>query len=291
MCQRSWDSSIWMLTRSLLLLGTVLLSYILEVLYLSVRNEVCVGTWGQIYLCIDPLCEDNTVSPKINTKYLHGSVTVKRLRRCICRSGSTGYFLSIVLLTSYYISSGVKIEVGWWFRTTRATERLMTCSDKRWCGRNRIQNNRDKRAPVRWVFLFIILQSWPYLYKPEKLSKTMGICQGNAYKVSKSSGFDDKSHNDQIEKPRHLGSILGLSSIDEQIFSCSDDKSVVVSSWDYASHSKNVNESRDLTILRGHSRAVNCVTSFRDLSGSYKCWTASRDLSVKCVSTPRTLNF
>lgn len=119
----------------------------------------------------------------------------------------------------------------------------------------------------------------------------MGICQGNAYKVSKSSGFDDKSHNDQIEKPRHLGSILGLSSIDEQIFSCSDDKSVVVSSWDYASHSKNVNESRDLTILRGHSRAVNCVTSFRDLSGSYKCWTASRDLSVKCVSTPRTLKF
>ena len=101
-----------MLTRSLLLLGTVLLSYILEVLYLSVRNEVCVGTWGQIYLCIDPLCEDNTVSPKINTKYLHGSVTVKRLHRCICRSGSTGYFLSIVLLTSYYISSGVKIEVG-----------------------------------------------------------------------------------------------------------------------------------------------------------------------------------
>ena len=39
--------------------------------------------WGRGDRYIDPLCEDNTVSPKINTKYLHGSVTVKRLRRCM----------------------------------------------------------------------------------------------------------------------------------------------------------------------------------------------------------------
>jgi WD40 repeat protein len=114
----------------------------------------------------------------------------------------------------------------------------------------------------------------------------MGVCQGNAYKIPNPGSVDDKSRSDQ-EKLRHTGSILGLSSIGEQIFSCSDDKSVVVSSWDYASNTKSANEPRDLTILRGHSRAVNCVTSFRDLSGFSKCWTASRDLSVKCVSMQR----
>lgn len=110
----------------------------------------------------------------------------------------------------------------------------------------------------------------------------MGVCQSNPYKVPKPDSTECKIHN-EIEKHRHSGSILGLSSTDEQIFSCSDDKSIAVSPWGHASRSKSIKEPENLTILRGHSRAVNCVSSFKDISGRSKCWTVSRDLSVKLV--------
>ena len=82
------------------------------------------------------------------------------------------------------------------------------------------------------------------------------------------------------ERPRHQGSILGLSCIEDKLISCSDDNNLVVSSAT-ASNEK-------ITQLVGHKRAVNRVVGFEHglKSGKFMCWSVSRDLSLRCVSFP-----
>ena len=80
------------------------------------------------------------------------------------------------------------------------------------------------------------------------------------------------------ERPRHQGSILGLSCIEDKLITCSDDNTLVVSS----ATASNGTTSQ----LVGHKRAVNRVVGFEHglKSGKLMCWSASRDLSLRCVS-------
>ena len=70
----------------------------------------------------------------------------------------------------------------------------------------------------------------------------------------------------------HNGSILGLCNgfYNGEYISCSDDKSIKISSW------KKEPFQMDMT---GHSKAVNRVISN---SSSSNIWSVSRDLSMKC---------
>ena len=117
------------------------------------------------------------------------------------------------------------------------------------------------------------------------LCDLMGVCQSNAYKLSEQAKSHDNYGSDGTrEKSRQLGAILGLSSISGKLLTCSDDKTVAVSQWNYPSPLHTSPKREGVSILTGHTKAVNRVTAFKDINGNLKCWTASRDLSLKCVS-------
>ena len=79
------------------------------------------------------------------------------------------------------------------------------------------------------------------------------------------------------DSPRHKGSILGTSCIDDRLISCSDDNTLIVSS-------AGTKGTGPFTQLIGHKRAVNRVVGFKHPSnGTSMCWSASRDLSIRCV--------
>ena len=100
-----------------------------------------------------------------------------------------------------------------------------------------------------------------------------------SYRVTKSS----KLEKDLIqEKSRHAGSILALATIDDKIITCSDDKTIAVSKW--MRTDENPLQSTEISSLIGHTRAVNRVATFSTFAGNPMCWTASRDLSIRCVS-------
>ena len=102
---------------------------------------------------------------------------------------------------------------------------------------------------------------------------------GNSnYKVSKkSTALTERT----VEKSRHAGSILGLATISNQIITCSDDKTIGVSKFDLLD--KSTISSKAVRYHTGHERAINRVVAFENSSGNPSCWTASRDLSIKCV--------
>lgn len=113
----------------------------------------------------------------------------------------------------------------------------------------------------------------------------MGVCHSNAYKLPEPKNLCD--HHETIDKPeisRQSGAILGLSSIAGKLLTCSDDKTVAVSLWNYPSPLHTSPDREGVSILTGHTKAVNRVSAFKDTNGNLKCWTASRDLSLKCVS-------
>ena len=98
---------------------------------------------------------------------------------------------------------------------------------------------------------------------------------------SSSSKMGPQSTPPQLdERPRHQGSILGLSCVEDKLISCSDDNTLVISS---ATASNGT-----ISQLVGHKRAVNRVVGFEKglKSGKFMCWSASRDLSLRCVSLP-----
>ena len=100
-----------------------------------------------------------------------------------------------------------------------------------------------------------------------------------SYRVTKK---DKPDKNLTPEKSRHAGSILGLATIDDKIITCSDDKNIAVSKW--LRTGENPLQSTEISYLIGHTRAVNRVAAFNTIAGNPMCWTASRDLSIRCVS-------
>lgn len=115
----------------------------------------------------------------------------------------------------------------------------------------------------------------------------MGVCHSNAHKLPEPKYFyDNHQSDDKLEISRQSGAILGLSSIAGKLLTCSDDKTVAVSLWNYPSPLHTSPNHEGVSILTGHKKAVNRVTAFKDTNGNLKCWTASRDLSLKCVSEP-----
>lgn len=107
----------------------------------------------------------------------------------------------------------------------------------------------------------------------------MGNCHDSVYSVS-TKAPDAKER--MTGKSRHAGSILGIATIDDKIITCGDDKAIAVSKW--ASTKENSLQSAGISYLSGHSRAVNRVAIFHTVAGNPMCWTASRDLSIRCVS-------
>lgn len=104
----------------------------------------------------------------------------------------------------------------------------------------------------------------------------MGNCQDSNYKVPNLKlGANLREKDKHLEKSRHAGAILNLSLIDDKVISCSDDKIIAVSGW-------NFDGKQHVSYLTGHSRAVNRVAGFKNSSNDLMCWSASRDLSIKC---------
>lgn len=94
-----------------------------------------------------------------------------------------------------------------------------------------------------------------------------------------------RQKKNENEKPVHEGVILGLSVIENKIISCSDDKTIAVSPWINSSPLQKTTEKfNEICHLKGHNRAVNRVVGFENNSHSLMCWSASRDLSLRCVS-------
>ena len=111
------------------------------------------------------------------------------------------------------------------------------------------------------------------------------MCHSNTYKLpGPKSLCDSNDSGDKLEISRQSGAILGLSSIAGKLLTCSDDKTVAVSLWNYPSPLHTSPNHEGVSILTGHKKAVNRVTAFKDTNGNLKCWTASRDLTLKCVS-------
>lgn len=111
----------------------------------------------------------------------------------------------------------------------------------------------------------------------------MGNCQDNNYRISEQKPSDGaKKAESKPERSRHSGAILGLTIVGDQIISCSDDKTIAISKW--TPRSKRTDSYDEISYLTGHSRAVNRVAASRSSSQDSVCWTASRDLSIRCVS-------
>jgi hypothetical protein len=87
--------------------------------------------------------------------------------------------------------------------------------------------------------------------------------------------------DDSLDGPRHEGSVLGLAAIGDKLISCADDKLLAVSSW---IKDGKIPPKKSCAYLKGHGKAVNRVVAFTDASGTALSWSASRDLSIRCVS-------
>lgn len=105
----------------------------------------------------------------------------------------------------------------------------------------------------------------------------MGNCQDSNYKAPNSISEAYLPEREKHLKCRHVGAILNLSSIDDKIISCSDDKAIAVSGWDLDGKGN-----QHISYLTGHTKAVNRVVGFKNSSNDLMCWSASRDLSIRC---------
>ena len=89
-----------------------------------------------------------------------------------------------------------------------------------------------------------------------------------------------------LSPARHQGSILDLCRIGNTLISCSDDNTIGVSEWNNLSGGGSLlGNATQLSHLTGHTRAVNRLSASRINNNTTPiCWSASRDLSIRCVS-------